>query len=286
MKKIVEFLKWPLSYPLTIMCIVSLYWVLFYPMDFYGGSDDNLNAFQFELGLFVVLCFFAIISRLSRGTWVFFILALILYWIALGANALYTIMYFPQVGETAEFGGFKYYEVATADSDYHGLVLFYKCKKWSFDCQILSGNYSLTGTKIIIDEQQNEVSWFETGFQRLLITDGGNFRGYTGLSAQFQGHQYQISDRCNKFSDKYGAYSCESYTYILYQCNLEYTACKPLPIQYTTDFDVYLDLIVNEETNELELHKNYDEKYEPLILTYGEHVRCYVEGCEILEKQK
>jgi len=113
-------------------------------------------------------------------------------------------MYFPQIGETAEFRGFKYYEVATADSDYHGLVLFYKCKKRSFDCQILSGDYSLTGTKIIIDEQQNEVSWFETGFQRLFITDGGNFRGYTGLSAQFQGHQYQISDRCNKFSDKLG----------------------------------------------------------------------------------
>jgi len=62
MKKIVEFLKWPLSYPLTIMCIVSLYWVLFYPMDFDGSYNDNLNAFQFELGLLVVLCFFTIIS--------------------------------------------------------------------------------------------------------------------------------------------------------------------------------------------------------------------------------
>ena len=268
------------------MFIVSIHWALFYPMDLSGSYDDNLNAFQLALGLFVVLSLFTIILWLSRSKRVFFILALIFYFIVLGANILYIKMYYPSLGETAEFKGFKYYEVLTADLDYHGLVLFYKCKKWSFDCQILYGDYSLTGTAIIIDEQQNEVSWFETGFQRLLITDGENFRGYTGLSTQSQGHEYQISDRCNKFGDRYGSYHCESYTYALYQCNLEYKACKPLPIQYTNNFYVYLDLIVNDETNELELYENYGEKYEERIFTYGEHPRCYVEGCEILEEIK
>jgi len=255
-------------------------------MDFDGSYDDNLNAFQLELWLLALLCFFTILLWFSRSKWVFFILAFIFYLIAIGVNVLYTIMYYPSIGLTAEFKGFKYYEVLTADVDFHGLVLFYKCKKWSFDCQILYGDYSLTGTTIIIDEQQNEVSWFETGFQRLLITDGENFRGYTGLSAQFQEYEYQISDRCNKLGDKYGTYSCESYTYTLYQCNLEYKACKPIRMQYTADFDVYLDLIVNEETDQLELYKNYDEEYEALIFTYGEHPRCYVEGCEILEETK
>jgi len=286
MKKIVNFLKWPFSFPMIILSIVCMCWILFYPMDFVGSYDDNLNAFLLELGLLAAFFLIKIVLWLSRRKRRFFVLTLVFYFIALGVNVLYTIMYYPHMRNTAEFMGFKYYEVATADSDYHGLVLFYKCKKWSFDCQILSGSHTLTGTEIIIDEQLNEVSWFETGFQRLLITDGENSRGYIGLSTEFQGQEYQISDKCNEYSERYGYYDCESYTYTLYQCNLEYKACKPLPFRYTNDFDVYLDLIVNEETNELEVYKNYGKEYEELIFTFGEHSRCYVEGCEILEEAK
>ena len=49
---------------------------------------------------------------------------------------------------------------------------------------------------------------------------------------------------------------------------------------------MYFPQIGEEETNELELYKNYDENYESLIFTYGEQAHCYVEGCELLEEQK
>jgi hypothetical protein len=50
--------------------------------------------------------------------------------------------------------------------------------------------------------------------------------------------------------------------------------------------NMYFPQIGEEEKNELELYKNYDEKYESPIFTYGEQAHCYVEGCELLEEQK
>ena len=90
---------------------------------------------------------------------------------------------------------------------------------------------------------------------------------------------YQISTEYE--FDNCGPAACEIYTYTLYKCKLDYTACNPLPIYYTTDFEYFTYLEANEISNEINLFDSYDDT---LIFTWGEHPRCYVEGCEILEK--
>jgi hypothetical protein len=56
---------------------------------------------------------------------------------------------------------------------------------------------------------------------------------------------------------------------------------------YTTkkDYDFFV-LEGNEETNEIEVYNDNKENGGTLIFAYGEHPRCYVEGCEILEEEK
>jgi hypothetical protein len=76
------------------------------------------------------------------------------------------------------------------------------------------------------------------------------------------------------------AHSCDSYTYTLYECDLDYTSCDPLPVQYTeTNHEYewgYLD--INEATNEINAYSFKDS----LIFTYGENPVCHIHRCEIL----
>ncbi len=280
MKKVIDFLKWPLSIPMAILWLPFIRWFLFYPMEFKVEYDDNYSAFFSGIILASIFSFFVIILRLFRNNRIIFVLVFIFYLTTLGASSIYTLMYFPTILEQTELGKFTYYVVGTADSGWHGRDIFYKCKKWSFDCHGLYNSGGLTRTKIIVDKQQNEVSLFEVGFQRFLITDGESPRTYTGLSAQLQKHTYQVSDKCNNFNNS----GCDSYTYTLYQCNLDYTLCKPLAIQYTREYDGTLVLEPNEANKEISLYDDYDDNPDrTLIFTYSEHPRCYVEGCEILK---
>jgi hypothetical protein len=43
-------------------------------------------------------------------------------------------------------------------------------------------------------------------------------------------------------------------------------------------------LEANEASNEINIYIDEDANRDTLIYTYGEYPRCYVEGCEILEK--
>lgn len=282
MKKITDFLKWPWSIPMTILLLSYICWFLFYPMEFKAEYDDNYSAFISGIILISIFSFFVIILRLVKNYKIIFTLVFIFYFTALGASSIYTLMYFPSMGEKAELGNFKYYVVGTSDSDWHGRDIFYKCKKWTFDCSGLYNSGGLTGTKIIVDKQHNEVSLFEVGFQRLLVTDGESPRIYTGLSARFQEYTYQLSDKCNNFNNNGGYYHCESNTYILYQCNLGYTSCIQLPIQYTSSYGEYFNIVPDETNETINVYIDYDGDTETLIFTYGERPRCYVEGCEIL----
>jgi hypothetical protein len=82
--------------------------------------------------------------------------------------------------------------------------------------------------------------------------------------------------------------TCGGLTYTLYECDLSFKSCDTLLIQYT-QFDTrdFLVLEADETANEVKL---YEEDFETddvkLIFAYGEHPRCYVEGCEILEENK
>ena len=68
---------------------------------------------------------------------------------------------------------------------------------------------------------------------------------------------------------------------MIYQCELDNTGCAPLPFQYTGEDEIaYLEF--NEATQEYEFYVWPDIGDEILVYSFGDHPRCYAEGCEIL----
>lgn len=200
----------------------------------------------------------------------------------LALNIMYFVSYFPKVVDKLEFGGFKYYILSEIDMDYHSNRSFYKCAKWSLQCDVPYSTYSRQDfKKIIVDKEKNEVSAISSEpDSRLVFTYGENSRLYEGYPEQLGDHVYQMStDYGNR---KCGVASCDIYIYTLYECKSNYTSCNPLPIQYTRDYEVTIVLNANAIANEIDAYDNYDDTK---IFTYGKHPQCYVEGCMILEQK-
>jgi hypothetical protein len=197
----------------------------------------------------------------------------------LSLNIAYPISFFPKIVTQKEFGDFKYYIVWQTDIDYHSYLSFYKCEKRGFNCDRLPTSH-MNFDEIIIDKERNEVSAVR-GNLGLSYTDGNNPRVYEGYSVQLGNHVYQMAINAREFLNCMKAPSCDSYTYTLYECDLDYTSCDPLPVQYSeTNHEYewgYLD--VNEATSEINAYSIKDS----LIFTYGENPVCYIDRCVILD---
>ncbi len=125
--------------------------------------------------------------------------------------------YLPKlISERVRLGQYTYIIFSSQDSDFHGYLAFYKCARREFDCENLYGSYSATiGWKIIIDEQNNEVSLFDDVYNSFLYTDSKNPRYYAiGTGGILNEHLYSLSEKCNNPNYDKGYYDCESYTYI------------------------------------------------------------------------
>ena len=220
-------------------------------------------------------------GSLSRDK-VLFILLLIITLPVLAINVAYPISFFPRIVDKTEFGNFKYYIVWQTDIEYRSFLSLYKCKKESFSCSWLYwDSQRMNFDKILIDNEKNEVSAIRNFDLGLAFTDGGNPRRYEGDSVQLGNHVYQMAIDNHEFWKCMTAPSCDSYTYTLYECNLDYTSCNPLPMQYITTNEDVIFLNANEVASEINASNDRDT----LIFTYGEHPQCYVEGCEILEQK-
>lgn len=170
-------------------------------------------------------------GSLSRDR-VLFILLLIITLPVLAINVAYPISFFPRIVDKKEFGDFKYYIVWQTDIEYRSSLSLYKCKKESFGCSWLYwDSQRMNFDKILIDNEKNEVSAIRNFELGLAFTDGDNPRRYEGDSVQLGNHVYQMAIDNQEFRECMSTPSCNSYTYILYECNLDYTSCDPLPIQ-------------------------------------------------------
>ena len=123
------------------------------------------------------------------------------------------------------------------------------------------------------------------GITRLIYTNNTPNLNYDD-PVQLGNYFYYLAD--------YSNLEPRSRTYLLYQCNLDNTGCFRLPFEYleievenSTEFDI-IEAEADESKNEIKVifKKDFDistMKFaeEVHIFTYGEHPRCYVEGCEI-----
>ncbi|CAG0972375.1 hypothetical protein ANAEL_01252 [Anaerolineales bacterium] len=348
MKKLLDFLKSPLAFPVIVLGSGYIFWLSTVPMGI-NSTDDNFRNYLAGLVIFGIYIFIVVTQYQGEKslTWIFLpillsllidipaflyvrfflyetsaygqtenvpifatgitlaaaypalaillkdenksdkVLKLISFLVilpVLGANITYIMNFYPRRLATAETDKHKYYVTTSYDWDFHSYQNFYKCKKWGLNCRSLYFSYSLSLGPIIVDNQNKEINLI--GMGGILYTDGENPRSYTRPASEFQGHIYQFSETCKDVNSRKGRYSCDSYTYILHQCNLDYKSCTPLPIQYNSlSYDTLLIMEGNEATGELNIYDSYLEDERILIATFGENSHCYVEGCEILMKE-
>ena len=279
MKKVIEFLNRPLAFPIPILAAFYLYWFGFTPMEF-NGNDNSFSALIIGLILFTIQITASIALNASTNREHLGPVIMFIYLPVLLVNAIYLPNVFPRTLDSAQYRHLKYYYIVTTNLEHHSYAHLYRCKKWSFYCESIYISRGFIDARIIVDSQAGEVSLFES--HRLEYTDAVIPRYYAGYPTPLNDHLYILGWSCVYWNPV--GYCDGDVAYVLYECNMEYMSCAPLPIQYTDFANNYsLDLESDAEATEITLFEFDDYDNPTPIFTYGEHPRCYVEGCEILE---
>lgn len=244
----------------------------------FSNEDEIFGNFVFGL---IIL---SICVLLTIGVIALYKFQTLRLWISLSllfllvVSIAYLTTFYPAKLDVAEIGIDNYYTFESYDWDSHSLFSFYRCKKWQFECHRLYSSYGITAPKLVIDEKNNKVN-LVNNFQ-LLVTGGENAQYFTGFPGQLGNKLYILSWDWVEGSDC-GGYSCRKYIYTLNACNIDFTDCNSLPIQYTETYEIDPFWVVDENNHEISL---YDEENKgDIIFTYGESSRCYVDGCKILK---
>ena len=292
--------KWVIQiFSLSTFVILIAFYIRWFRLTPWVFFDDPTTGFAFGMILLIIYGFLvkAVISSKDIFTKTIpFIFSILL----LGINCLYLEIHIPRLVTTAKCNGIRYYISHYAPIGDEQLS-FNNLSRWKgLSYESRWHGYSFGRENIICDEEKQETNFVEPYNQQLKFTDGENPRIYNEYSsAKLRGHRYYIS---REFSIPEGCdptiSKCEhKVTYTLYNCQLNYTSCNPLPIHYTTDISPdSLLLRADRATNEISLIRQrpryvydcQDNKYldgrKTLIFTYGENPRCYVDGCSILDQ--
>jgi hypothetical protein len=172
----------------------------------------------------------------------------------------------------------------TSEVGDHGTpeLRLYKCGNKRLYCELVFIDQDRFGGHLVIDQYNNEVNIVNNDPCGLLYSDGEYPQRYESCSgAKAGGYIYYLSENCSKMS----GYSCNTYTYTLYQCQLANILCIQIPFEYKINHEVYLYLESNETSNEISIYNDYDDN-KTLIYSYGAHPSCHIEGCKILKRTK
>ncbi len=289
MNKVVDAGQWiirnflPIS--LIIFIVIYLRWFRLTPLEFGHYNDPNAGyiAGLILLGLYSVL---TILFRISKDHVIIRVLLFIPTIFLLFLNIAFLFWFSPRMITTAKCNGFTYY-ISTGSPLSDPQWSYFQFTKWRgvfYDSHFFG--YSGYKYEIICDEEKKEAN---VVFGDILdSTDGKHPRSYIHMSVKLNNQLYVLSETwdipeyCGK--DEYR--DCDIYRYTLYECKSGYTSCDALPIQYTIYDSEFFYLEVDEITGEINLFDNdEDDPDRILIFTWGEHPRCYVEGCKIPGKK-
>jgi len=180
---------------------------------------------------------------------------------------------------TIALGNHTYHLVYVANDNGGEYYRLLECNKNSVFCKYTPDELRNSGPnnrdmKLVGDDNENEVHIIKNGY--LIYTYGNQSRHYVSNLDETKIGLYTY----------YLGYYVENWSviYNLYKCDNKFS-CAKMPFQYSTNYkSIYeledAELQVNKITNEINVFFK-----SALIFTYGEHPRCYVEGCEILEPQ-
>jgi hypothetical protein len=182
---------------------------------------------------------------------------------------------------STEFNNHQYHITVEGDFDQNFVTyIVYKCDVDNFKCQELYSDYSssIDSVDFVVDEKLNELHYIHyTMFNRIMkYTDGLQPRQILA-SEEYKGFIYNVTIPSVDVYPIYGS-SSEQYAYFLYRCSTSYKECQKLPFSYSdTGGDIWL--IINEDTNELEMYNWQSDTHDVLIFTYGDKPKCHVEQC-------
>ena len=287
------FIEWikkrSFSVSIVVFLLIYIWWFVLTP---WNPQNDCCSNFNYRLGL-TLLVFYGGSGALWWFTKnraylaMFFRLITIFFFILV---SLCTAFFMPKVIETAKYNNATYYLVAYPtwpDSPW----TIYQLTKWQGFFRYDSHDVGIHGGfKIKYDQKMQLVSVvrvFSTRYERLIYLDSIPPRRFDdAIDVEFEGKRYRVSYECNP-NPKY-PYLCESYIYTLYHCELDNTSCIPFPFQYTGDYAFEMYIENGSIVDDIDVYFDIGEQpgKKTLIYAYGEHPRCFAEGCEILEEVK
>ena len=273
---------------MPIFSVGYFFWVRFdIPLVFYVSNYKEISSVGvLLLSAGSIFTIFALICTKSINKSGIRIFGIILFALTLPISCLLVSIFptLPTVLDKAQISNTTYYLTGLINADGHSFRDLYKCKNDHFACEktpfFSGGGTSSTHWHLMIDKttDPNEINVIRVTF------DGTEFLKYTyGAQPRYYDYPAQLNDHLY-----YLAYP-EDFTYYkptiitLYECKLDNTSCKKLPIQYT-GLGRLRETKTDETTGEISVF--IGNKYKTLIFTWGENPRCYVEGCEILEETK
>jgi hypothetical protein len=170
-------------------------------------------------------------------------------------------------------------DATTYSPDHHNLTKWYGL--FRFETQYV--DFTSGHARLFYDKKLGIVNIVahdeETGKEWLIFADTDLPRHYTLRGISSENYRFYPSVECIEYTSN----TCMTHKHMIYQCELDNTGCTPLPFQFTGKDD-YAYIELNEATQEYEFYiwPNIGDEF--LVYSYGDHPRCYVEGCEILSQ--
>lgn len=203
------------------------------------------------------------------------------------ANLAIISFNYPKVVDSGIYNGALYYLVSNPNYDTAYSPDDYDLTKWYGFLQFESHHvyFRTDRLRLFYDSNMklvNVVSYSdEDGSEWLLYANSAPPRYYQHTAAS-KNHRFYISvGDTSAATDMFGNRRVY-YHYTIYECELDNTGCAPIPFKFTSE-EEWTTLEFNEATQEIEFYIWPDNEDLTLVYSYGDHPRCHVEGCEILQ---
>lgn len=179
--------------------------------------------------------------------------------------------------KSKDFDNHRYHITVEGDFDQSFVIYrIYKCESDDLKCQELYYDYSasIDDVEFVEDEKMNELQVIFRGIMK--YTDSLHPRQIL-TSEKYMGFIYSVTIPPVDVYPIYGS-SSRQFAYSLFRCSTSYKECQKLPFSYS-DTGGSIRLIINEDTDELEMYNWQSDTGRVLIFSYGANLKCHVEQC-------
>jgi len=199
------------------------------------------------------------------------------------ANALGILFFNPRIVDAGIYNGAIHFLVASPNYDAAYSIDDIFITKWHDFLQFESQKINpYSNIRFFYDptlKMVNVVKYDEIDDEEWLVYTDSNPPKYYDHSADFMDYRFYNSLDCISWTKG----RCDPiYSHVIYQCNIDNTGCTTLPFQYIGK-ETYASFEVNGASQELEFYVWPDDGDIILVYSYGDHPRCHVEGCEVLQ---